>query len=44
MIFKYKIIIESVTCLKNDFKLKKFQTSTNIFVQSLFGDAGNIPY
>ena len=41
--FKSKVILESVVCLKNDFKLTKFQTFTNTFVQSLFGDAGNIP-
>ena len=43
-IFKSKIIIEFATCLnKNDFKLTKFQAFTNTFVQSLFGDARNIP-
>ena len=42
-IFKFKIILESVTCFKNDFKLTKFQTFTNTSVQSLFGDTGNIP-
>ena len=41
-IFKSKIILESVTCLKNDFKFTKFQTFTNTSVQSLFGDTGNI--
>ena len=42
-IFKSKIILESVTSLKNDLKLTKFQSFTNTSVQSLFGDAGNIP-
>ena len=42
-IFRSKIIFESVTCLKNDFKFTKFQTFTNTSVQSLFDDAGNIP-
>ena len=41
MILKSKIILESVTCLKNDLKLTKFQSFTNTSVQSLFGDAGN---
>ena len=42
-VFKSKIIHESVTCLKNDFKFAKFQMFTNTSVQSLFGDTGNIP-
>ena len=42
-VFKSKIIHESVTCLKNDFKFTKFQTFTSASVQSFFGDAGNIP-
>ena len=42
MIFKYEIILGSVTCLKNDFKFTKFQTFTNKSAQSLFGDTGNI--
>ena len=43
MIFESKIILEPVTSLKNDLKLTKFQLFTNTSVQSLFGDAGNIP-
>ena len=42
MIFKSKIILEFVTCLKNDFKFTKLQTFTNTSVQSLFDDNGNI--
>ena len=42
-ILKSKIILESVTGSKNDFKLTKFQAFTNTSVQSLFGDARNIP-
>ena len=42
-IFKSKIILEFVTCLKNDFKFTKFQTFTNTSAQSLFDDTGNIP-
>ena len=41
-IFKFKIILESVTCLMNDFKFTKFQTFTNKSVQSIFGDTRNI--
>ena len=37
------MILESVTCLKNDFKLTKFQTFTNTSAQSFFGDAGIFP-
>ena len=43
MIFKSKITLESVTSMKKDIKLTKFQTFTNKSVQSLFGDTGNIP-
>ena len=35
-IFKCKIIVESVNCLKNDFKFIEFQAFTNTSVQSLF--------
>ena len=42
-IFKSKIILESVTCFKNDFKLAKIQTFANTSLQSLFGDTANIP-
>ena len=43
MIFKSKVSPGSVTCLKNDFKLTKFQTFTNTCLKSFFGEAGNIP-
>ena len=42
-IFQSKIILESANCLKNNLKLTKFQTFTNTSVQSIFGDAENIP-
>ena len=41
--FKSTIILESVTCLKNNFKFTKFQMFTDTSVQSLFGDTGIIP-
>ena len=42
MIFESKTILESVTCLKNDFNYTKFKMLTNTSVQSLFGNTGNI--
>ena len=43
MIFKSKIILESATYLKNDFKFTKRQTFTNTPVQSLFDYTGHVP-